>query len=185
MKHWNHKHGGVRTKEYRAWSHAKGRCYNPKDPRFRLYGANGVKMCDRWVNDFSAFINDMGKAPSPKHTLERVDRKGDYTPENCIWATRTVQANNTRCNTIIEGGMTMAQFARHHGLNYNSFCHYYIGRSLPLEIAIENATKLGEKRKSGQRRLYTCPDLFRSRSEATKKAWAAGRYANRGKKKSA
>lgn len=140
-------HGRTRTKEYRAWLHAKDRCYNPNDRRFKNYGARGIGMCDEWRNDFSAFFACLGIAPTPKHTLERVDRNVGYQPGNCIWAIYQVQANNTSTNVYVEYNgeiLTLDQIARKEGLRYSSFCHLFRRKKLPVSEAVEKAVKLSE-----------------------------------------
>jgi hypothetical protein len=113
------KHGGAinhqRTAEYRAWRHMKSRCLNPRVPSFADYGGRGISICDRWRDNFQAFLDDMGERPSPKHSVDRIDTNGDYEPNNCRWATKLEQANNTRWNRrlILNGeSRTIAQWAR-------------------------------------------------------------------------
>ncbi len=109
------KHGGSGTPEHRIWKDMRRRCRNPKNKRFKDYGGRGITICERW-GDFAKFREDMGRRPSPSHTLDRKDNDGHYTPENCRWATPLEQANNTRGNRYITHGditMTLSQWERH------------------------------------------------------------------------
>jgi hypothetical protein len=102
MSFFKHGHGGrkSRTPEYRAWAHAIDRCYDPKDKKFHLYGGRGIKMCDSWRYDFTAFLHDIGPKPSPKHWLDRADNDKDYEPGNCRWVLPLESGRNVR--TIVK-----------------------------------------------------------------------------------
>ncbi len=84
------------TAEYRAWISMKSRCYNPNATSYKDYGGRGVRVCERWLNSFEAFFEDMGKKPAPDYSLDRIDPYGNYTPENCRWADKVTQSRNTR-----------------------------------------------------------------------------------------
>lgn len=90
------RHGRENTREYAIWCGIKTRCSNPKASYYADYGGRGIKVCDRWLHSFSNFYNDMGKAPSEYHSIDRRDVDGDYTPINCSWATPQEQALNHR-----------------------------------------------------------------------------------------
>lgn len=81
--------------EYRAWQGMKDRCYNPNCKGYKNYGGRGIKVCDRWF-EYSNFLEDMGRKPTSKHTLERVNNNGDYDPLNCAWRLRKWQSRNRR-----------------------------------------------------------------------------------------
>lgn len=113
-----HKPAGGISPEYAVWNGMRARCNNPQNPNYERYGGRGIKVCDRWQSDFVAFLEDMGRRPKGK-TLERRDNDGDYTPENCIWATAQDQANNRRSSRLITHDgetMTLAQWGRRIGL---------------------------------------------------------------------
>lgn len=88
--------------EYSVWCGMHDRCYNKKDDHYQHYGKRGIKVCERW-DSFAAFLEDMGKRPSPKHSIDRFpDTNGNYEPGNCRWATDIEQRRNTRTSVYVE-----------------------------------------------------------------------------------
>lgn len=96
-KYW-HTHGEAdKTPEYRAWANMLSRCNNPNHPKYPNYGGRGIDVCSRW-SSFSAFLADMGRRPTDKHSIERLDNNAGYRPANCVWATAAQQMRNRRCS---------------------------------------------------------------------------------------
>lgn len=115
------KRGYSSTSEYTTWRAMIARCYNPKINCFEMYGGAGITVCDRWKRSFSCFLEDMGKKPSSKHMLDRLDNSKGYEPGNVRWASATEQARNKRNSIYVrwDGQMkTLKEWADCLGLNY-------------------------------------------------------------------
>lgn len=90
------------TPEYRAWRKMRARCSAKEGTtHYRNYVQRGIKVCKRW-NDYSKFLADMGRKPSPEHTIERRDNNRGYEPDNCHWGTVKEQVRNRRSNRVLE-----------------------------------------------------------------------------------
>ena len=90
------KHGEAdRSPEYAAWSSMWQRTRDVVTRTRKSYHDRGIVVCERW-RSFEAFLSDMGRKPSPSHSLDRIDNDGNYEPGNCRWATSKQQAGNKR-----------------------------------------------------------------------------------------
>lgn len=117
------RHGLRCKREYDVWTAIKQRCNNPNCNAYENYGGRGITICDAWNEDFLAFFNDMGKRPSPKHTIERIDNSKGYEPSNCKWATRSEQAANRRNNRLLTHlgkTLTVKEWSEETGINYRT-----------------------------------------------------------------
>lgn len=117
----NYKDGRKGTRLYRIYNGMKTRCYNPNSDSYKYYGARGVSICSEWLNDFSAFKEwALSHGYREDLTIERLDVNGDYTPDNCTWATYKIQANNMRSNHLATiDGVTknLTEWAEYYGIN--------------------------------------------------------------------
>lgn len=97
-----HGEAGQPTVEYKAWQGMLSRCRRRTGPDASRYSRKGIRVCEEWAHSFEAFLNDMGRKPSPRHSLDRIDGCGNYEPSNCRWATRLQQSRNTSRNVRFE-----------------------------------------------------------------------------------
>jgi hypothetical protein len=113
------------------------RCTNPSDPKFRIYGARGIQVCEKWLL-FAGFIEDMGDPPKGM-SLDRIDVNGNYELLNCRWATAKQQANNTTVNVRVSIGgrsMTLKEAAEQEQVPYKKLWKYFRKQNMPLMDAI-------------------------------------------------
>lgn len=114
-------HGMTNSSTYVAWCNMKARCYYVKLSGYHNYGGRGIEVCDRWLNSFENFLEDMGERPSGL-SLDRINTDLNYTKENCRWTDWSTQMNNQRRTIqITHNGRTMSrsQWAREIGIDPN------------------------------------------------------------------
>jgi hypothetical protein len=91
----NTKHGMRKTRLYTIWQSMKGRTKYPSTNSYERYGGRGIKVCEEWEKDFTAFAQwALSNGYSDELTLDRIDPDGNYEPSNCRWATWSQQARN-------------------------------------------------------------------------------------------
>jgi hypothetical protein len=113
------------------------RCGYSKHIEYKRYGAQGIKVCEKWMS-FSGFFEDMGEKPAGM-SLDRIDPSGDYCKENCRWATRIEQANNTKANRVLVAfgrSQTATQWSREIGISASAITRR-IKRGWPIERALQ------------------------------------------------
>lgn len=129
-------HRETKTRLYRIGQGMKNRCYNTNIPKYAIYGARGITVCDEWKNDFLAFKDwAYNNGYNGALTIDRIDVNGNYEPANCRWATVKQQGNNTRTNIIIEFNgekLTAQEWAERLGIQPKTLRkRYYDG--MPIE----------------------------------------------------
>lgn len=149
----NRRTGAKQHPSYVCWNSMRSRCYSPGTAGYRRYGAKGIAICERWRDDFWAFVADMGERPSKQHTIDRFpSRDGNYQPGNCRWATKLEQNQNRQVSVPIAGFPTTADAARSVGLHKDTLRHRLNVMGMSAEEALAKpAEKRGGKRVRRQR----------------------------------
>jgi len=127
-----------KTTEHKIWLGMRNRVLSTKDTSYKNYGGRGITICAEW-DDFLTFLADMGERPTPKHSIDRRDNEGNYTPDNCYWATPRQQATNKRNNiNITRDGVTkcLKDWCTHQKLPYKTVWYRINGLNWPIERAL-------------------------------------------------
>lgn len=145
------KHGEAKkTPEYKAYSLAKSRCNNPNNPNYNCYGGRGIKFN---YSTYTDFLQDVGRKPTPKHSLDRINVNGHYEKGNLRWATISEQANNKRSNHLITVGSTIknvSQWAKQSGLKVNCiFQRLFYGWCDTCSVTLHYPEKCMHRRQNG------------------------------------
>jgi hypothetical protein len=125
---------GYVSRAYGVWQAMRDRCSNSNRKDYHCYGGRGISVCVRWQR-YENFLSDMGPPPAGA-TLDRINNDGDYAPDNCRWATRLVQAHNSRCVVVLEFGgeaMCVRAWARRVGIDTSTYYRRLRKGWLPFE----------------------------------------------------
>ena len=131
--------GQKKTRLYRIWSGMKTRCHNEIDHMYRFYGAKGIEVCDEWRNSFESFRDwAVSNGYREDLTLDRKESSGNYSPENCRWATYKEQENNRSNNRLITHNgrtQTLSQWAAETGIHRGTI-QYRLNHGWSVEKAL-------------------------------------------------
>lgn len=118
-------HGKTNTSLFNIWVNMRQRCGNANNPAYHQYGGRGITVCERWLESFENFYEDMGDRPSPKHSIDRIDNDGGYELKNCRWAEIDIQSHNRRDNVYLEHNnrrQTISEWADEVGIKRSTIC---------------------------------------------------------------
>lgn len=124
-------HGLSGTLIYGVWRMMRARCSNPNDQKFRYCGAIGIEVCPEWNNDFIPFYDwAMRSGYAIGLSIDRIDKRGDFTPENCRWTLHPSKTPTCKLDVekvhAIRGSSKSGSTVRELSAQYNvSVSHIY------------------------------------------------------------
>lgn len=131
--------GGILSPEYRTWRAMRLRMRETGTYTHQKYSGRGITCCEAWMSSFEEFFKDMGKKPSPKHSIERIDNSKGYYPGNCRWALPKEQARNRRSSRMETYNGVTASLSEHvekSGIAYQTV-HRRLRNGWTLKDALE------------------------------------------------
>lgn len=150
-------HGKSHTRLYYTWAGMKARCNNPKSKSYKDYGARGIKVCNEWEHNFQAFYDwAIASGYTDELTIERIDNSIGYSPQNCMWITKSEQSAHRRSCVIIEYDgrqQNLMQWCNELGLNYKRVHDRIYACGMSFEDAISKPIEV-KKRNKELRKKY-------------------------------
>lgn len=136
VKESNIKHNMSHTRLYGIWSNMKRRCDDPNNPKFKNYGARGIKVCEEWYNSEIFFEWALTNGYNDNLTIDRIDVNKGYYPENCRWIGIKEQSlNRTDNHFLIMRGkrQTMKEWSVELGIPYRKLERLINEKHISLE----------------------------------------------------
>jgi hypothetical protein len=87
IKKTSTKHGLSHKRIWRTWHSMIERCEYSYNKSFEGYGAKGIKVCKEWHNPSVFFKWAFSNGYKDNLTIDRIDSKKGYEPNNCQWLT--------------------------------------------------------------------------------------------------
>jgi hypothetical protein len=121
------------------------RCYDPTHNRYYCYGANGITICDTWLNDFQEFVEwSLSNGYDDDLSIDRKDCLKPYEPENCRWIEKNKQSANR--GTFRNNKAGVSGVCSYHGNKYRAYItrggtRKHLGVFETLEQAVEARKK--------------------------------------------
>ena len=138
-----HSVGGNTSPTYHSWQQMIQRCTNPNHKHYMDYGGRGIIVCERWLDSFENFLEDMGEQPE-NMSIDRINNEGNYYPENCQWSTITEQQRNKRSNVHLTfaGEIKLQEdWAREWDINSGTVS-YHLAQGRSIEWIYTNKVKI-------------------------------------------
>lgn len=147
-KHKGRKRCGRKNTKHRLYDRYDKmiqRCHNPSNSKYHYYGGRGIKVCDRWLESFENFLEDMENSFKEGLELDRIDNNNDYTPENCRWVAHSQNTLNRRCfknNKLGIKGIRKTVNGKYEGRTQINKVNYSTGYCETMEEAISKLEEL-------------------------------------------
>lgn len=126
-------------REYRIWKALRSRVKDSNRPDAKYYSEKGITICERW-DSFENFYHDMGECPE-NYSIDRIDPDKGYCPENCRWASASIQSKNrgdfNKIFTYKGESKVLKDWARELGIKYTTLYQRIYRSGLSFEEAIQ------------------------------------------------
>ena len=150
-QHPRYVHGEAhKTPEYRAWKKMRERCLCVTSKDYPAYGGRGISICADWER-YPTFLRDVGRRPTPNHSLGRKDNNGSYCRNNCEWQSAQRQARNRRSSRMLSfKGMTMSMpdWSELLGIRYSTLLCRVSGHGWSAERALTTEPRRWPRRRT-------------------------------------